>query len=99
VLVYQLCLRWFGRERLDGLMTTAQVLVALGTVLAGQILPGMIFGVGRVVRDSAQSWWIILLPPAWFAGFDTAIAGSGGAAAWALAATGLVATTVVLWLA
>jgi hypothetical protein len=29
VLTYQLCLRWFGRERLEGLMTTSQVLVSI----------------------------------------------------------------------
>src|ERR1043165_7384019 len=39
VMAYELCLRWFGRERLDGFMTTAQVLISVGAVMAGQILP------------------------------------------------------------
>jgi ABC-2 type transport system permease protein len=37
VVVYQLCLRWFGRERLDGLMTMSQVLVAVVAVMAGLV--------------------------------------------------------------
>ena len=97
VMVYQLCLRWFGRERLDGLMTTAQVLVSLGAVLSGQILPQMVTRIqlGSVNRTP---WWIGLLPPAWFAGFDDALVGSGAMGSWLLSATGLVATVSVLWL-
>jgi ABC-2 type transport system permease protein len=97
VMLYQLCLRWFGREHLDGLMTTAQVLVSLGAVLSGQILPQMVtrIGVGSV---NSTPWWITLLPPAWFAGFDDALVGSGAASSWLLFATGTVATALVLWL-
>jgi ABC-2 type transport system permease protein len=97
VMVYQLCLRWFGRERLDGLMTTAQVLVSVGAVLSGQILPQMVarFDSGSV---NSTPWWIALLPPAWFAGLDDALVGSGAASSWMLFAAGLVATPLVLWL-
>lgn len=99
VLVYQLCLRWFGRERLDGLMTTAQVLIAVAAVVAGQILPRVMFRFDKVISVSAASWWVGLLPPAWFAGFDDAVAGSGAGASWALAAVGLAVAAAVLWLA
>jgi len=99
VLVYQLCLRWFGRERLDGLMTTAQVSVAIAAVLAGQVLPRVIFRVDKVVAVGSGSWWIGLLPPAWFAGFDDAFAGRRSGSSWVLAAAGLIATLTVLWLA
>jgi hypothetical protein len=97
VLVYQLCLRWFGRERLDGLMTTAQVLISIGAVLSGQILPQMF---SRLDAKSINStpWWIALLPPAWFAGFDDALVGSGATSSWGLFAAGLIATALVLWL-
>jgi len=97
VMVYQLCLRWFGRERLDGLMTTAQVLIAVGAVLSGQILPQMF---ARLEASSVTSapWWIALLPPAWFAGFDDALVGSGARSSWGLFAAGLIATGLVLWL-
>ena len=68
VLVYQLCLRWFGRERLEGLMTIAQVLVSVGAVLSGQILPQLVFRIDHVLNVGEIAWWINLLPPAWFAG-------------------------------
>lgn len=99
VLVYQICLRWFGRERLEGLMTTAQVLVAIAAVLAGQILPRVVFRFGGLVRLNAKSWWIGILPPAWFAGIDDALAGSGAKTSWLLGAIGAIATAIVLWLA
>src|SRR4051812_11955670 len=99
VLIYQLCLRWFGRERLEGLMTTAQVLVAVATVLAGQMVPQLIGRYGKGIRPDVDVWWIGFLPPAWFAGFDDALAGEGARSSWLLAGVGLATTAVVLWLA
>jgi ABC-2 type transport system permease protein len=99
VLVYQLCLRWFGRERLEGLMTAAQVLVSVGAVLCGQILPRLVFRVDHVLNVSESSWWIGLLPPAWFAGFDDAFAGSAMLDSWLLAALAVGVTALVLWIA
>jgi ABC-2 type transport system permease protein len=99
VLTYQLCLRWFGRERLEGLMTMVQIFVAIAAVLAGQIMPRMMGPFGGKLQLSLQHWWISLLPPAWFAGMDDALAGSRAASSWALAAWGLAATAAVLWLA
>jgi ABC-2 type transport system permease protein len=98
VLVYQLCLRWFGRERLEGLMTMAQVLIAMAVVAGGQIIPRMIGRFG-VVRLGEDTWWIALLPPAWFAGFDDALAGSGHYGSWILAGAGVTITATVLWFA
>jgi hypothetical protein len=97
VLLYQLCLRWFGRERLDGLMTTAQVVVSVGAVLSGQIVPQLI-RVEGITKVKDLPWWVSLLPPAWFAGFDDAIAGTHALGSWLLAAVGTLATTTVLWL-
>lgn len=99
VLVYQLCLRWFGRERLEGLMTTAQVLVSIAAVLSGQILPQLVFRLDHVLKVNEISWWMNLLPPAWFAGIDDAGAGSHLPGAWLLAGLGVGATVLVLWLA
>lgn len=99
IMVYQLCLRWFGRERLEGLMTTAQVLVAVGAVFAGQILPRLLLTINGVVRLSPATWWIAFLPPAWFAGIDDALAGSGHSGSWLLGGLGLAATACVIWLA
>jgi len=101
VLGYQLVLRWFGRERLDGIMTTAQVFVAIAVVMAGQLMPQLILRIntGGLLRFSAHTWWIALLPPAWFAGLDDAIAGHGGLASWLLGVFALAITALLLWLA
>jgi hypothetical protein len=99
VMVYQLCLRWFGRERLDNLMTTAQVLIGVAAVIAGQVVPRLIGRFNGKMNLGVDSWWISLLPPAWFAGFDDAFAGSRAVGSWMLAAFGLAATAIVLWLA
>ena len=74
IMVYQLCLRWFGRERLENLMTAAQIVVSMGAVLAGQLLPQLMFRTdGQLLSDREQSWWILAMPPAWFAGIDDAL--------------------------
>ncbi len=99
VLVYQLCLRWFGRERLENLMTMAQVLIAIIAVTAGQVVPRLIGHFGGVIQLDAAHWWIALLPPAWFAGLDDALVGGGGLSSWLLASVGLALTGMVLWLA
>jgi ABC-2 type transport system permease protein len=99
VLVYQLCLRWFGRERLDSLMTAAQVLVAIVAVLGGQLVPQLMSHFVGKSHLSLKSWWIALLPPAWFAGFDDLLAGSGAVESLILAGVGVAALTAVLWLA
>jgi ABC-2 type transport system permease protein len=99
VVTYQLCLRWFGRERLDSLMTAAQVLVAIASVVGSQLVPQLLRRFGGKLDFGFDSWWVVLLPPAWFAGFDDAIAGRGIWVSWALAAVGGCATAVVLWLA
>ncbi len=99
ILVYQLCLRWFGRERLDGLMTTAQVIVAVAAVFAGQILPRVVLQINGTVQFSAGTWWISLLPPAWFAGIDDALAGSQATGSFLLAGIGLAVMACVVWLA
>ncbi|HEV2452696.1 MAG TPA: hypothetical protein VGY98_00445 [Verrucomicrobiae bacterium] len=99
VLIYQLCLRWFGRERLEGLMTMIQVIVSIGFVLSSQIFPRIVFRFGNYLTPSQTSWWICLLPPAWFAGLDDALAGSGAAVSWMLSGVGIAVTGIVLRLA
>ena len=96
VVVYQLCLRWFGRERLDGLMTTAQVLVAMSITLGGQVLPQLIARFGGTFELGTDSWWVGFLPPVWFAALDDAVAGGRGLGSWALAGLGGLATAGLL---
>ena len=52
VLTYELCLRWFGRERLEGLMTTVQVFVAIAAVAGGQIVPRLVTMPGSKIAGS-----------------------------------------------
>jgi ABC-2 type transport system permease protein len=99
VLVYQLCLRWFGRERLEGVMPAAQVLVSIAAVLGGQLLPQLVFRFGHLTTFTTQSWWLALLPPAWFAGVDDLFAGSHTFGSAILALLALLATGLVLGLA
>lgn len=101
VLTYQLCLRWFGRERLDGFMTMTQVLVAVALVMAGQVLPRLMFRLSEsgVLEFNAKHWWLALIPPSWFAGLDNAVAARGDANSWLLAGISLIATALVVWLA
>jgi hypothetical protein len=100
VLAYELCLRNFGREKLEGIMTTVQVLVAVGTVIAAQLIPRAI-GRATFHRGGAavHPWWLDLLPPAWFAGLDSAITGNGDVRSVTLAVLGIAVTALVAWLA
>ncbi len=99
VLLYQLCLRWFGRERLDNLMTGAQVLLAVGMMAASQMVPFVMRTMGTASDVLDGKWWLFLLPPAWFAGFDEVFTGRAAGMSWGLAGTGLAVTAAVLALA
>jgi ABC-2 type transport system permease protein len=99
VLVYQFCLRWFGRERLDGIMTTAQILVSISFITAGQVLPRVAGRVDHLLGSHALPPWVRLLPPTWFAGLDDAIAGSSNSFSLVLACVAVGATAIVLTLA
>jgi ABC-2 type transport system permease protein len=98
VVVYQLCLRWAGRERLEAIMTTTQVIIAIASVLAGQALPRLMMFADKI-NFNWNSWWVAIIPPVWFAGIDDAVAGSGAMGSWLLAAVALLATAGTAWLA
>lgn len=99
VVAYQLCLRWFGRERLDAFMTATQVLVTIAIVIGGQLLPQMVMRVEGTTLVSVDTWWTILVPPAWFAGINDALAGSGAPRSWLLAVLAVGATGGLAWVA
>ena len=99
VLVYELCLRWFGREKLDSLMTTMQVLVAVIVVAGSQLFPQLLFRSEKIGEFKRDAWWIGLFPPAWFAGIDDALAGSGQQNSWVLGGVAIVGTAGICWLA
>lgn len=99
VLIYQLCLRWFGRERLDNLMTTAQVLLAVALVAGSQMVPYLMRGMEKQSDLITGKWWLFLLPPAWFASLDELAIDHGTTTNWYLAGIGVAVTTGVLALA
>ena len=99
VLVYELRLRWFGREKLDSLMTTMQVLVAVIVVAGSQLFPQLLFRSEKIGEFKRDAWWIGLFPPAWFAGIDDALAGSGQQNSWVLGGVAIVGTAGICWLA
>jgi len=98
-LAYGLCLRWFGRERLDNFITAAQVLVAVGAMIGGQVVPRALANMdSRAVEEAVR--WMVALPPAWFGALVAVLTGTSVSAfTVALAAWGLVATALVAWLA
>jgi ABC-2 type transport system permease protein len=98
VLSYELCLRWIGRDRLESLLTSVQVVFSILVVLAAQ------FGPRVIGRDAAHAMsdvpaWGFLLPPVWFAGLDDALAGSGAPRSWLVGGAAVLVTALVLWLA
>jgi hypothetical protein len=94
VLLYQLCLRWFGRERLDNLMTVAQVLLTIGFIGGSQLLRPLMMG-NTILSNLEGAWWIFFVPPAWFAGVDTLLTGNGDAGSVVLTLLALTATGTV----
>jgi ABC-2 type transport system permease protein len=99
VVVYQLCLKWFGREKLDGLMTTAQVVMTLVIVGGSQASPHLARYLPGNVEITQETWWFFLLPPAWFSGLDEVLMGRATASSWALAGCGVAVTCIALALA
>lgn len=99
VLIYNLCLRWFGRDRLDNLMTTAQTLMTVFFVVGGQLMPRL------MTKERMASWstgesWVWLLPTSWFAAFDAAVVSMGAnPLLWVPAALAVVMTAFTCWLA
>ncbi|HEY1051911.1 MAG TPA: hypothetical protein VGE39_19200, partial [Prosthecobacter sp.] len=61
VLVYNACLKWFGRERLDNMLATVQSLLAVTMVLGGQIVPRML-GMDALRQIDQVSGWLLALP-------------------------------------
>ncbi len=99
VLVYNLCLRWFGRERLDDLLTLTQTLLVVAMVLGGQLVPSLVREDTMGGVDVAAGWWLAL-PPVWFGALDALLLGARPAATlWLPAGLALAATGVAAWLA
>jgi len=99
VLLYQLCLRLFGRDRLENLMTATQVLLVISIIGFSQMGPRMINAMPGDLDLASLPKWIFLLPPAWFAGFDAFLTGKASAFSGILAFVAVAASLVIPWLA
>lgn len=100
VLVYNVCLKWFGRERLDNLLATLQTLLTLLMIFGGQIMPRLM-QLDAFRHLDHISGWMYALPPLWFGALDALIGGSDldPAVLWLPAALAIVVTAVTSWLA
>lgn len=98
-LAYGLCLRWFGRERLDNFITAAQVMVAVGAMVGGQLVPRALAKMDSQAMEEALRWMVVL-PPSWFGALVAVLTGEAITPfTLALALWGIVATALVAWLA
>ncbi len=97
-LAYNLCLRFFGRERLENLITAVQVTVAIGAMVAGQLVPRLIAALDEKALAHAPAW-LLALPPAWFAALDHLLTGGAPTAGMLrLASAAIFITAIVTWL-
>lgn len=99
VLVYNVCLKWFGREKLDNLLTTLQTLLTVAMMLSGQIMPRFLRTETMQHLHLAEGW-ALALPPVWFGALDALLSGAvPWATAWLPASLALGATGLTVWLA
>lgn len=66
-ILYSLLLRFFDGERLKDVLNFLQVILAIITVIAYQVLARMFEFVDMNLTINIK-WWSYLLPPTWFAG-------------------------------
>ncbi|MBL9076829.1 MAG: hypothetical protein JNL08_04955 [Planctomycetes bacterium] len=95
VLVYNVCLRWFGRERFDNLLTLVQTLLSVAMIAASQLLPR---AMERMADVDLASGWAQALPPVWFGALDMVLCGVDVARHWPLALLAVAATALTAWL-
>ena len=99
ILTYQVCLKWFGREKLDSIMTSFQVLITVGFMLGSQLLPRAMIGKGTGFAVVFDAWYFKILPPMWFASIDDAVVGTHSPNSWIFAGLGTAITAVICYLA
>lgn len=98
VLVYNVCLKWFGREKLDNLLTTLQTVLAIVMMCSGQVLPRFIGS--QTVQHLKVGGWALALPPVWFGALDALLSGAAALqAVWIPVSFAVAGTGLVVWLA
>lgn len=99
VLLYNLCLKFWGREKFDNLLAVLQTMLVMALMFSGQVLP-------RLFRlDAVRGWnlaegWTVALPPVWFGGLDALLCGARPVPeVWLPASLAIGVTGVTAWLA
>lgn len=100
VLVYNACLKWFGRDRLDNLLASVQSLLTIVMIFSGQIMPRLLH-LDSIQHLDHVSGWLLALPPMWFGALDALIGGTtlDTSSLWLPAALAVGVTAVTSWLA
>jgi ABC-2 type transport system permease protein len=100
VLVYNACLKWFGRERFDNLLASVQSLLTIVMIFSGQIMPHLL-RLDTIQHLDHVGGWLLALPPMWFGALDALIGGTtlDPSSLWLPAALALGVTAVTSWLA
>lgn len=99
VLVYNLCLKWFGRERFDNLLTLLQTVLTIVMIAGSQLMPRLMSNESMQNLDPSDGW-MRFLPPVWFGSIDALLCGSASLAqVWLPAALGVGSTALLVWLA
>jgi ABC-2 type transport system permease protein len=100
VLVYNACLKWFGRERLDNLLATVQSLLTVVMIMGGQIMP-RVMQLDVFKHFDHIAGWMLALPPLWFGALDALLTGTtlNTATLWLPAGLAVSVTALTSWLA
>lgn len=99
VIVYQLCLRWCGRERLESVITWTQVGMTVLIVVGSQVFPRFMMQGKPDELIRSYSKWIAFVPPAWFAEFDRVATGQFHWQSIMMACLAAVMTMLLAWIA
>lgn len=99
VLVYNACLKWLGREKLDNLLTTLQALLAVVMMLSGQVMPRFLRAETMQHLHLGEGWSLVL-PPVWFGALDALLSGAAPwSRVWLPSMLALGITVLTVWLA
>lgn len=93
---YATLLRVAGAERVKRSLSYLQMAIGLFTFGGFFLIFGVIEGLTLRNLDLPRSWWLMLFPPAWFAGALAVVTGHSEPLLLALAATAAVMTVAVI---
>ena len=97
-LVYIFVLKVFNGDRLKGMITSIQIIFAIGVIIGYQIIIRT-YGVIDLEAAYLFKWWHIFLPPMWFAApFELIMNKNGSQAVILLSLFSIVITAIAIFL-